>query len=584
MPEIRPRACDPCRLRKIRCNGGLPCEPCRKAEFECSFAKKPLKPGPKGPRAATSHRIKTQLTDIRLEGFQSLSSPKNHFLEHVSASQLHSFTVEGDHGFERIDNDLALISRYLHIYHDRLYFVWPIIDRTALLLQLKRRPQDPEIRALAFAICAATMAQLRIETNDSSDPFDNVTLCDRFAEEAEHCRLMFDYRESLTLPAVMISFFLHAFYSATKRKSSCTLLLREALTKAQILGLDRENTYIGLSSDEDRARRKVFWLLFITERGHAMQNENLPVILHDTISLPTTEEEQDPAVLTGFLSLVKLFVAVEGTLVGGKRFVENIEAPEREGFAKLQRQLQHETDLENEVNEVQTTDIRVTQQWYGEEMYLPLLRAMLTTIFLFTRMRILVWQLAVRNVLMTSEGDDPLSLTYPAHIARDSLQFLSRVSLDSLIAHGPGMVLKLFEIANCLLDVINCVPSLSVSPGNTMIEGPRDILHALSLLLSSLTSCTSQPLLLLQEKMARSNVPFPPVPRGLPDSVVKDESSDSGIVLSPPPETAAESTKRLDPQQQDFASLQSRPFAPSSRAMSSSGMPRPSFNEVDPRV
>lgn len=363
MPEIRPRACDPCRLRKIRCNGGFPCEPCRKAEFECSFAKKPLKPGPKGPRAATTHRIKTQLTGIRLEGFHSLSSPKKHFLEHVAASQLHSFTPDGDDEFDWVDHDLALISRYLEIYHERLYSVWPVIDRTALLLQLKKCPQDPEIRALACAICAATAAQLRIQTDDLSDSFDNVTLCDRFAEEAEHCRGMYDHRESLTLPAVMIPFFLHAFYSATKRQSSCTLLLREASTKAQILGLDRESTYTNLSHDESRARRKTFWLLFITERGHAMQNEHLPVVLHTTVSLPTLEEEADPAVLTGFLSLVKLFVAVEGTLVGGKKDVESVEVPEPERFARLQRQLQHEPVLENKVNEVQTTDIRVTQQW-----------------------------------------------------------------------------------------------------------------------------------------------------------------------------------------------------------------------------
>ena len=53
----------------------------------------------------------------------------------------------------------------------------------------------------------------------------------------------------------------------------------------------------------------------------------------------------------------------------------------------------------------------------------------------------LVWQLAMKNVsLTTGSSDNPLSLTYPAHVAKDTLAFLSRVSLDSVIAHGPGMV------------------------------------------------------------------------------------------------------------------------------------------------
>ena len=53
----------------------------------------------------------------------------------------------------------------------------------------------------------------------------------------------------------------------------------------------------------------------------------------------------------------------------------------------------------------------------------------------------LVWQLAVRKATLTSSSsDDPLSLTYPAHVAGEALTFLSRTSLDSVIAHGHGMV------------------------------------------------------------------------------------------------------------------------------------------------
>lgn len=56
-------------------------------------------------------------------------------------------------------------------------------------------------------------------------------------------------------------------------------------------------------------------------------------------------------------------------------------------------------------------------------------------------MRMLVWQLAMKNIKMTAGSwEDPLSLTYPVHVARDSLALLSKVSLHSVIAHGPGMV------------------------------------------------------------------------------------------------------------------------------------------------
>src|SRR5271156_3169175 len=99
-------------------------------------------------------------------------------------------------------------------------------------------------------------------------------------------------------------------------------------------------------------------------------------------------------------------------------------------------------------------------------------------------MRMLVWQQAMKKVSMTTGSfEDPLSLTYPAQVAKDTLAYLSQASLDSIVAHGPGMEMKIFEIANTLLDVINCVPSLTFGDANLMTQGPRDIFHGLSHLL-----------------------------------------------------------------------------------------------------
>ena len=53
----------------------------------------------------------------------------------------------------------------------------------------------------------------------------------------------------------------------------------------------------------------------------------------------------------------------------------------------------------------------------------------------------LVWQLAMKNVhLESGASENPLSITYPSHVAKDSLAFLNSVSIDSIVAHGPGMV------------------------------------------------------------------------------------------------------------------------------------------------
>lgn len=53
----------------------------------------------------------------------------------------------------------------------------------------------------------------------------------------------------------------------------------------------------------------------------------------------------------------------------------------------------------------------------------------------------LLWQVAVGKVSMTAgDPEDPFSLRFPSHIARGALEFLSQVSMDSMIPHGAGIV------------------------------------------------------------------------------------------------------------------------------------------------
>lgn len=97
-----------------------------------------------------------------------------------------------------------------------------------------------------------------------------MALADRFAVEAERYRSKYDYRESTTTEAIIIPLFLHFYYGATVRKQTTSFLLREAVTLCRLIELDREETYQGLNPEDESCRRRTFWLLYVTERGHAM--------------------------------------------------------------------------------------------------------------------------------------------------------------------------------------------------------------------------------------------------------------------------------------------------------------------------
>lgn len=63
-------------------------------------------------------------------------------------------------------------------------------------------------------------------------------------------------------------FFLHVYHENLEPGGTKSLLyLRECITMAQIMALDKEASYADLGPEEQQFRRRVLWLLYITERS-----------------------------------------------------------------------------------------------------------------------------------------------------------------------------------------------------------------------------------------------------------------------------------------------------------------------------
>ncbi|RAQ51431.1 aflYd/ sugR/ sugar regulator [Aspergillus flavus] len=495
---VRRRACDGCSLRKTRCSGGQPCQPCVQSGFECSYLKPAAKPGPKGPRAETYMRINRRLQSIRdraPRGATETASPANvraGLAEAADSSRaIPAFEVAGDEQMPFLTEwpsqlPLADVLGHLEAYEHRMYPVWPVVDVARLRNSPMLDVNNDELRSLAFAVCAATCAQLQCHPDNRRTQMFRVGKCslaDHFAKESEYCRSMYDYRESGTFEAVLGPLFLHFYYGATNKMSTASLLLRESVTLCQLQGLDREDTYQGMAVEEETYRRRALWLLYVTERGHAIQH-GINTCLKGSIRLPTRDCANECHLVEAFDSLVGLFISVEGVLLepGGSPRGPNTIMCSKDMLCRLQSQLRQRLQWPTAYHALQRTDIAITQQW----------------------LRVLLWQLSLKNIFLSSaSADDCMRLTYPVHVARDAIVLISNVPQDTFMAHGPGMAIKLFEITSTLLDVIHCVPSLV----HRNPAGTYDILHHLCYLLSSL-SHRPFGLELLQKKLDESGIPY----------------------------------------------------------------------------
>lgn len=408
----------------------------------------------------------------------SSSAQQHDTTAHLGEGPTYPYKISIDH--------LAL---YLDIYHHKLYPVWPIVDKGSLMLKLGSTVPDTTTYLLASSICVATILQLQLSATDMNGVILQPEL---IIEEIESLRRTQDYREHPSRETLQVSFFLHVAHLHTKKQTTSTLTLREAISMAHILDMHRPSHYQSLSKDQADEDLRTLWLLFITEQAHALQYD-LPCILAVPSNLPLPQARSESFMLSGFVSLCNMFKALSeaSSTTAGQTALE---------LFTYHTQLLQLPKPTQPYNQLQKADVGVTQHW--------------------TRLQL--WKLAVSRISMTTDpSGDITSLLFPLQVVRDLLTELSVTSVDSLEAHGTGMELKLFEFANTIADVMVCMPNRWAHDAQI---GPREYLLHLGSVLGNFRGGNEALLPLLRSRFTELGLALPDIPRVMD---VTHESSDS---------------------------------------------------------
>ena len=125
---------------------------------------------------------------------------------------------------------------------------------------------------LICALCAFIMIQpgIRLHANQNANGYigsnEDTVMGNQLLEEISRFRRSCDYVESPTNVIIITSFLLFGCFFCLDKHNSAWFQLREATTLAQISGMEDEETYSTGHVADDLERRKLFWLLFVTER------------------------------------------------------------------------------------------------------------------------------------------------------------------------------------------------------------------------------------------------------------------------------------------------------------------------------
>jgi len=264
------RACDACHRRKVKCDGGLPCRNCSQASLGCTFNTVPQKKGPKGSRAKVISELREaqRQTQLALKLNERWPIPPSQVL---TPGLLTPEIVKGCMDF----------------FFKHMYPNMPIPRREYLEQSLGSLETDGEAYCLVAAFCAFTIIQPGVNVlgeaaGKAAEPsaYPAAGSGAALLEEALRVRRTFDYIDNPSQVTVTTSFFVFGCYFGLEKHNIAWFYLREATTLAQILGMEDENTYAAIDAGESLVRRRLFWLLFVTERSEALASPWLHLAIY----------------------------------------------------------------------------------------------------------------------------------------------------------------------------------------------------------------------------------------------------------------------------------------------------------------
>lgn len=446
MSQTVKRACDACHRRKVKCDGINPCRNCSSAQLSCTYNAIPQKKGPKGSRA----KVISELRETQRQ--TSLSAKVQNRITGLTPGPVPNSASAPAAGLLSAE----LIKECLEFYFSNMYAQMPILSRQQIEQQAMYSvmEQNRDAYCLITALCAFVFLQPGMSM-PPGDPFNldmmpgiNLIASNVLLEEALRVRRGYEYLDNISLYTIATSYFIFACQDGIESHNRAWFYLREATTMTHMLGMDQDETYLQWDPVESSRRRRLYWLLFATERAYAIKRGK-PVTLQATISLPTVNDDtSDPLVsqLGDFISTVAAFSTLDNAALAAWAKTRSRLSS---GFlSTLQKQL-NDVIPNYACHDSQLGDMSMNQEW----------------------LKSTAWQLSGGRL----NGDDPAlqSFQFPPEMARELEMTLASHFPNQSIEIGSGLMGKLVEVATATINVLSHKPA-SRDPFSL---GPRERLN-----------------------------------------------------------------------------------------------------------
>ncbi|KAH8696579.1 fungal-specific transcription factor domain-containing protein [Talaromyces proteolyticus] len=472
------RACDSCRRRKIRCNLEQPCAKCREIALVCQYNDIARRKGPKGLKAPILASLRLTENSVGLSTpscclpadnvfpkfAQSPSAPHNAAPCSVSCDASLLLCERSPAAPAPVPQRISppQLQAHFQVFMKYLYPIMPVVDGNALLLDCANPDALHHRRyALLVALSAAAHFQLNLDMPQGNDPSDTLQSGHSLIKEATQTLHQFDPLDDPHVDTLLTMFFLFAAYGNLRKQDQAWHFLSQSISFVYMLKLNVEATYSALSQNDADMLRRIYWLLFVTERAYALQTGR-PVMLRGTIQKPAVFRSRSPTIMYGFASLISLFESIIPEFYDWNT-CDVGEPGDLPSLSNIYKSLAFALPLLAEVSETSRVDFVLTQHW------------------LQTRL----WQFYKdRKYLCQTQSNMEFPTEIPAMAGKNVMACLSSVAQKSTDAHGIGAEQKLYDIGEC---VFQLTQQLSPQRAQSLKESIVDVKDVLCGILTSLS-------------------------------------------------------------------------------------------------
>lgn len=463
------KACDACKMRKVKCNGRERCQQCSHLGLKCIYSASATKrtQGKRG-RIILEYKSKTSKPNVTSPpilvaniGQTEFPSPPSVPAEQ-NGGELSLFSFDqtsldsgGSSGlrltFKKVQTQapMSALSKYdqnffldlIPGYLEMVYPVHPVITEKELKAHIHAMETDQESLSFIYAFGGITLNLTRFgdKRTDEVDR-DIETLINHSIQTLKPPYATF---HSSVMRAVQ-SGFLHNCLVSMQASDAAFYYMRDSISAIQLLRIDSPENMATLPPHERSRRQRLYWQAFIHERFVAIIDYR-HAILPPLDSLPENDPTIPISIHEGFNQIIKLFQLLDqeflrnwlGSQGKGNVTCDWVEAKSKELEGEEESESQGLALLSN----MQRADLAITREW----------------------LRTIVWRMAMSQTLLSSRSSkECFSLLFPVRLSQSLRQQVTSLSREDIEVHGTSIVQKLFEITDTIADVLIHVPAATL--------------------------------------------------------------------------------------------------------------------------